>query len=248
MSNLRNYPNWLWEIGLSKSKYTEASTEKFEGGEEFHCLDIGSIPHLSMFHRSIITGVIGKYLNDIVIDEEANTILLDFGLKDGRLQTTEADRLLLEQLSPEDSDESLEEGLIGLLTTDSCVNIRAVDDEGLLHTYSMENLTVAEDQPWSFNCSNIDHNTIDTEQSLDDYSNPVYLLKDGEGSPFDSLKFALRLSNASETERSNIITNYAVQALGFQPPAKRKPLKVVNTIKRKSKRKAQKKARRKSRA
>ena len=262
MIRLSEQSDWLWEIGLASSQFTEASTEKdSEGGESYRCLEVGSIPHLSMFHRAIVTGIIGKYITEIVIAPDVNQITLVPKLtEDNVLDLSEVDRLLLEQISPPDAEENIIEGLKGLITTDSSIKVREKTDTCVkifeLNGLSLEDVLPEEGDEyficagsWTFSYKTLEEKTFESETQLDEFSDFIYLLnEEAEGTPFDSLRFANKICNASEVERKAIITNYAIQALGSQKPVnKRKSVKQVNNVKRKAKRKAQRKARRKAR-
>lgn len=248
--------DWLWELTISPDKCEEAFDSQEEDAEPIGlCFKASSRSHLVAFNLSLISGVIGRKLDNITIDEDSKKITVFFD----KVWSKEELRILGEVIDL-DLDDPVTTGILPLFVDEEvCLSVRKqykrseTENDIVISKFfalSDDEKTInSEDETtkgFVLSYGDSHKEIITTESDVHNYRKPYMVLKSKQGQEFDSQLLAYELSIATNEDKLSILKAY--QKTVVAPIQQAVERKKFDKKKKKAKRKIQKTSRKKSRS
>ena len=241
--------DWLWELTVSPELCEETYDSDDEDAEPVGlCFKSNSHAHLVAFNLALISGVVGRKLDNITIDRENKTLTAFFDV-----EWNNEDLNILNEAVDLNREDPVVSGILPLFVDDEvCLSIRTQHEnklsiEKFFALWQDDEEPVEQDGKRGFilHYEDSDETIIEGEQDVFTYRDPYIVLRGKEAKELDTQLLAYELSIASNQDKLSILRSY--QSTIIAPMESAQERKKVDKVKRKSKRKAQKAARKKAR-
>ena len=204
--------DWLWELTVSPELCEETYDSDAEDAEPVGlCFKSSSRAHLVAFNLALISGVVGRKLDNITIDRENMTLTAFFDV-----DWADEELNILSEAVDMDRDDPVVSGILPLFVDDEvCLSIRTQHDDKLsiekfLALWQGDEEPVEQDGKRGFilHYEDSDETIIDGQQDVFTYRDPYVVLKGKEAKELDTQLLAYELSIASNQDKLSILRSY----------------------------------------